>query len=78
MRIESRLLRMGLGLMLAAQLSLAQQIRAAEIEAERDAKAGHLAPDAPSKLEERLIYIKDAKVLERITAGIAGFRVKLG
>ncbi len=78
MRIESRLLRMGLGLMLAAQLSLAQQTRAAEIEAERDAKAGHLAPDAPSKLEERLIYIKDAKVLERITAGIAGFRVKLG
>lgn len=78
MRIESRLLRMGLGLMLAAQLSLAQQTRAAEIEAERDAKAGHLAPDTPSKLEERLIYIKDAKVLERITAGIAGFRVKLG
>jgi len=69
---------MGLGLMLAAQLSLAQQTRAAEIESERDSKAGHLAPDTPSKLEERLIYIKDAKVLERITAGIAGFRVKLG
>lgn len=55
-----------------------QQTRVEEIEAERDKKTAKLEPDAPSKLEERLIYIKDAKVLERLTAGIGGFRVKLG
>jgi len=52
--------------------------RAAEIEAERDRKAQNLEPDTPSSLERKLVYIRDAKVLERITAGIAGFRVKLG
>lgn len=78
MRRQSRFLRLGLGLLLAVHVSSAQQTRGAEIEAEREAKSTHLEPDTPSKLEERLIYVKDAKVLERITAGIAGFRVKLG
>lgn len=54
------------------------ETRAAEIEAERDKKAKTLEPDTPSKLEQRLIYIKDHKVLERITAGIGGVRVKIG
>jgi hypothetical protein len=52
--------------------------RTAEIEQQRDAKQAKLAPDNPSTWEQRLIYIKDAKVLERISAGIAGFRVKIG
>jgi outer membrane protein assembly factor BamA len=52
--------------------------RAAEIEATRDRKAQMLEPDAPSVLEQRLSYIKEHKVLERITAGVAGFRLKLG
>ena len=52
--------------------------RAAQIEAERAAKATKLEPDSPSNLEQRLIYFKDAKVLERITAGLGGLRVKIG
>ena len=52
--------------------------RSAEIEAARTRKAQALQPDTPTKLERNLVYIKDKKILERITAGIAGFRLKLG
>ena len=52
--------------------------RAAEIEAARTRKAQALQPDTPTKLERNLVYIKDKKILERITAGVAGFRLKLG
>lgn len=48
------------------------------LEAARSRKAAHLAPDDPSTLERALVEIKDRKILERITAGIAGFRVKFG
>jgi outer membrane protein assembly factor BamA len=60
--------------------SLAAQVdsRAAEIEAARDRKAQSLEPDTPTPTEQRLVDIRDKKVIERITAGIAGFRVKLG
>ncbi len=60
--------------------SLVAQVssRAAEIEAARDEKAQHLEPDEVTGAEATLRYIKDRKVLERISAGIAGFRVKLG
>jgi outer membrane protein assembly factor BamA len=54
------------------------QSRAMEIEAGRDRKAQALEPDTPTRLEQQLTYIKDKKVLERITAGVAGFRFKLG
>ncbi len=52
--------------------------RTAEVEAARDRKAQSLQPDIPSGFERGLIYVKDKKVLERITAGVAGFRLKLG
>ena len=61
-----------------AYLSAQVDSRAAEIEAARDRKAQTLEPDTPTPTEQRLVYIRDKKVLERITAGIAGFRVKLG
>jgi len=59
---------------------LAAQVdsRTAEKEAARTRKAQTLQPDTPSKFERNLVYIRDKKVLERITAGVAGFRVKLG
>jgi hypothetical protein len=56
----------------------AQNSRAAEIEAARDRKAENLQPDAPGGLERKLLYMKDAKILERLAAGVAGFRVRLG
>ncbi len=52
--------------------------RAEQIEAERVEKARRLEPDVPSKPERVLQKIKDEKILERLTEGIAGFRVKFG
>ena len=62
-----------------APFSAAQeQSRAAEIEAARKEKAQHVKPDQPSKAERRLRSLKEEKTLERFSAGIAGFRLKLG
>ncbi|MEP7367260.1 MAG: hypothetical protein ABI972_28695, partial [Acidobacteriota bacterium] len=66
------------GFLLLAGSLAAQQTRVEAIEAEREKKAAHLEPDSPSKVEERLIWIKDGKVLERLTGGLGGFRVKFG
>ena len=52
--------------------------RAEEIEAARARKAQNLHPDIPSKTERNLLHIKDNKIVERLTSGVAGFRVKLG
>ena len=52
--------------------------RIEEIEAERSQKAANLQPEELSRSERALVYFKEHKVLERITAGVAGFRVKLG
>jgi hypothetical protein len=60
--------------------SLVAQVdsRAAEIEAARESKARALEPDTQRGLERGLLYVKDQKILERLTAGVAGFRLKLG
>ena len=60
------------------RLSAQVNSRAAELEAARDRKARILEPDNGSKLEQGMVYFKDKKVLERITAGIGGIRLKLG
>lgn len=52
--------------------------RAAEVEAARDRKLESLQPDSPSGIERDLTYVKDKKVLERISAGIGGFKLKFG
>ncbi|HXG34597.1 MAG TPA: BamA/TamA family outer membrane protein [Bryobacteraceae bacterium] len=52
--------------------------RAEEIQAARRARLPSLQPDEPSRPERILRDIKDKKILERFTAGIAGFRLKLG
>jgi hypothetical protein len=52
--------------------------RAEEIEASRERKSHSLQADYPGAVERGLRYIKDQKVLERFTAGVAGFRIKLG
>lgn len=52
--------------------------RSAVIEAARDAKSAKLTEEKPTAAEQRLIYIKEAKVLERISAGVGGLRVKIG
>lgn len=55
-----------------------EESRVAEIEKARAEKAKHLEPDKVSEQEAVLTYIKDNKVLERIQAGINGFRIRMG
>jgi hypothetical protein len=52
--------------------------RAEEIIRERQQKEQTIGPEVNSKWEDRVLYIRDAKLLERLTAGVAGFRLKLG
>ena len=52
--------------------------RAGEIEAARDQKATALTPDQPDKIEHTLDVIEDKELIQRITAGVAGFRVHMG
>lgn len=52
--------------------------RAAEIEHQREQKEKAIAPEINSKWEDRLLYIRETKLLERLTGGVAGVRVKLG
>ncbi|MCC6540454.1 MAG: BamA/TamA family outer membrane protein [Bryobacterales bacterium] len=56
----------------------APETRTAAIEAVREAKSAKLSEEKPTPAEQRLIYIKEAKVLERISAGVGGLRVKIG
>jgi outer membrane protein assembly factor BamA len=57
---------------------LAPQTRAGQIELERRRKAASLQPNEPDKAERVLDSIQDNKIIERITAGAAGFRVRFG
>lgn len=52
--------------------------RAEEIEAARRDKGARLEAEETGKVEHALVTLHDKKILERITEGIAGFRVKLG
>ncbi len=62
-----------------SQFSPAQvSSRAAAIESDREDKARNLTPEKVNNTEATLGYIKDEKILERISAGISGFRLKLG
>lgn len=70
--------RLVLSLLLSLPLLGQAGSRVAEIQAARLRKAQQLAPDEPPKVEQFLRAIKDKKILERFTAGIAGFRLKLG
>jgi outer membrane protein assembly factor BamA len=60
------------------QAQQAPSSRTEEIEQARRAKAVKLEPDTPSGVERGLAYVQREKVLERITAGVAGFRLKFG
>src|SRR3954467_199138 len=61
-----------------ANRMIAPMTRAAQIELLRQQKAAELEPDKNSGIEHALNVIKEKKIIERITAGIAGFRVHMG
>jgi hypothetical protein len=52
--------------------------RTAELEMLRQQKAARLQPDEPGSVEYVLDVIKEKRIIERLTSGIAGFRVHLG
>lgn len=59
--------------------SLAQaSSRTEEIEDARRERARQLHPEVSSRTERTLLYVQEHKVLERITSGVAGFRLKFG
>ena len=58
--------------------SAEEETRAAEITAAREKKRQNLAPEELSKGERALQKFREKKILERFSAGIGGFRVKLG
>lgn len=57
---------------------MAPATRAEEIEAERQQKAAQVEPDKPTGIEHFLDVIKEKKIVERVTQGVAGFRIRLG
>ena len=61
-------------------LPLSAQVtsRVEAIQAARQEKAKHLAPDEPSKLEQRLQEIRERRLIERLTEGVNGLSVELG
>ena len=63
---------------LHAQTRSGDESRAAEIIAERQAKAVSSGSEVNSRLEQRLLFVKEQKILERISAGVGGLRLKLG
>jgi outer membrane protein assembly factor BamA len=52
--------------------------RASEIEAARRAKSQDLKPEELSKAERAMLAFREKKMMERVSAGIGGFRLKLG
>jgi outer membrane protein assembly factor BamA len=63
---------------LGSPLCQGQETRTSEIEHQRDAKAAKPESDEPGKVEKSLIFIKDEKVLERLTAGYYGLNLRFG
>jgi outer membrane protein assembly factor BamA len=62
----------------AAPLCQGQETRTEEIERQRAEKAAQLKYDEPGKVEESMTYVKDEKVLERLSAGYHGWKLRLG
>ena len=79
-RTRSSLGVLGGVLFLASAFPLAAQVdsRVEEIQQARRQKAKVVVPEETSKAESRLNYIVDEKILERITEGVGGFRIKIG
>ena len=64
---------------LSVRILLGQtETRSAEIEKAREEKAKTLKPEVVSPAENRLLVLKDEKLLERISAGFNGWRAKIG
>lgn len=66
-----------LGVVAAASVLHAQErTRAEEIEAEREQK--QLEPEKPAKMERRLEWLRDARLLDKLSEGQRGFGLRVG
>lgn len=65
-------------LSICAPVCSQEETRASTIESARKAKANNLAPEQLSRGEQFVKGLRDKKVVERFSEGVAGFRVKLG
>lgn len=65
-------------LLLGCPLPAQVTSRAQETEAARQEKVRHLEPEESPKIERVLLTIKEKRLVERITAGVAGFRLAIG
>jgi outer membrane protein assembly factor BamA len=52
--------------------------RLAEIGSQQEQKAAHLERDEPGRLERGLLALKEHDLINRFSAGVGGFRAKLG
>ena len=77
-----RAIRAGLGTIVCAALAWSQQAapdsRAAQIEAQRRAKARALAPDLPPHFDRILETVRHSKIVEHIIGDSDGWRPQLG
>jgi outer membrane protein assembly factor BamA len=63
---------------LRAQPATTVETRAEQIEQERRKKAATLTPEVASKTEQRLVMIREKRILEKISYGIGGLRARFG
>lgn len=80
--MRTRLLRTAAFLFTFASLLLGQadapQSRTEEIEQERRKKAAALTPEVASTTEQRLVLVREKRILEKISYGIGGLRLRFG
>jgi outer membrane protein assembly factor BamA len=67
-----------LAILAIAVCAASGQTRTSKIEEAREVKSGSLKPESVSRLEAVMLEVKQRKLIERITAGYNGLRVKLG
>jgi outer membrane protein assembly factor BamA len=55
-----------------------QETRTQQLEQQRAEKAAHVHYDEPQKLEKKLFFLQDNKILDRVTVGFHGLNVRFG
>ena len=78
MCMNGRAVRLAFPLLVCLPLAAQVTSRVETIQAARHEKSQHLAPDATSGLEQRLVEVREKRLIERITAGASGLGVRLG
>src|SRR5262245_11114098 len=65
-------------LVVTAKLGAQTDSRLAEMAVQQEQKAAQVKPDEPSKLEHALVRFQESEWLKRYSAGVGGFKLKIG